>query len=105
MPPVVSRPVLPVAADLMSASLPVARRTLPNRSTPCSDWQLGHLVHHVADSASTDPGHHRCGAYPDDHDRLHPRRTVARRASAGRIQRAGQRRGRRPDVADPERWS
>ncbi|OHV60705.1 hypothetical protein BCD48_40735 [Pseudofrankia sp. BMG5.36] len=45
--------MLLVAADLMSASLHVARRTLPTRPTPCSEWQLGQLVHHVADSAST----------------------------------------------------
>lgn len=46
-----SRPLLLTAADLMSDSLHFAGRRLPTLPTPCSEWQLGQLVHHVADSA------------------------------------------------------
>ena len=47
-----ARGLLLAAADLMSASLRFAGRTLPTVPTPCSEWQLGQLVRHVADSAS-----------------------------------------------------
>lgn len=45
------RALLLAAADLMSDSLHIAGRRLPTLPTPCSEWQLGQLVLHVADSA------------------------------------------------------
>jgi hypothetical protein len=48
-----SRALILAAADLMSASLHFAGRTPPTLPTPCSEWPLGQLVRHVADSAST----------------------------------------------------
>jgi hypothetical protein len=52
-----SRPPHPLdlltrAALLMSTSLDAAMRVLPTRPTPCTEWDLGTLVHHVSDSAA-----------------------------------------------------
>jgi uncharacterized protein (TIGR03083 family) len=57
--------LLSCAARLMSASLDGAARVLPTRRTPCAEWDLGTLVHHVSASVAaltelitgTVPGH------------------------------------------------
>jgi uncharacterized protein (TIGR03086 family) len=36
------------AAELMSGSLEGASQVLPTHPTPCTEWDLGTLVHHVA---------------------------------------------------------
>jgi uncharacterized protein (TIGR03086 family) len=53
MSPVPSRELLLTAAGLMARSLHDAGDAWPTRPTPCAEWQLGQLVHHVADSATT----------------------------------------------------
>ncbi|MCW2547926.1 MAG: hypothetical protein JWN96_2386 [Mycobacterium sp.] len=40
------------AAQLMSASLEGAAQVLPTRRTPCAEWDLGTLVHHISDSVA-----------------------------------------------------
>ncbi len=47
-----SRVLLLAAVDLTFDSLRFAGRFLLTLPTPCSEWQLGQLVYHVADSAS-----------------------------------------------------
>jgi uncharacterized protein (TIGR03083 family) len=46
------RELLTRAAAVMSASLECASQVMPTRPTPCTEWDLGTLVHHVAHSAS-----------------------------------------------------
>jgi hypothetical protein len=41
------------AVEVLSASLTEASHFLPTRPTPCTEWDLGTLVFHVADSAAT----------------------------------------------------
>jgi uncharacterized protein (TIGR03086 family) len=47
-----SRALLLTAADLMASSLRFDSLVSPTLPTPCSEWQLGQLVGHVAESAA-----------------------------------------------------
>lgn len=40
------------AAEVMSTSLHGAAQVMPTRPTPCTEWDLGTLVHHVSDSVA-----------------------------------------------------
>ena len=44
--------LLTQAAHLMSASLDNAAQVMPTRPTPCTEWDLGTLVHHVSASVA-----------------------------------------------------
>jgi len=39
-------------AHLMRASLDEAAQVMPTRPTPCTEWDLGTLVHHISDSVA-----------------------------------------------------